>query len=99
MYRREITQELKESSREYPVVTLLGPRQSGKTTLARETFPDKPYFLLETPDIRQAVEMDPKGFLSQLPDGAILDEISESLLCCLTFREWWMKRKNLGCSY
>ncbi len=75
MYRREITQELKESSREYPVVTLLGPRQSGKTTLARETFPDKPYFLLETPDIRQAVEMDPKGFLSQLPDGAILDEI------------------------
>ena len=75
MYIREITSEFIESSLEYPVVTLLGPRQSGKTTLARETFPDKPYFLLETPDIRQAAEADPKGFLSQLPDGAILDEI------------------------
>lgn len=75
MYQRHITTELIESSQEYPVVTLLGPRQSGKTTLARTTFPDKPYLLLETPDIRLAAETDPKGFLSQLPDGAILDEI------------------------
>ena len=49
-----MTSEFIESSLEYSVVTLLGPRQSGKTTLARKTFPDKPYFLLETPDIRQA---------------------------------------------
>lgn len=75
MYQRQITTELIESSQEYPVVTLLGPRQSGKTTLARTTFPDKPYFLLETPDVRLAAETDPKGFLSQLPEGAILDEI------------------------
>ncbi len=75
MYKRNITPELLESSREYPVVTLLGPRQSGKTTLARETFPDKPYYLLETPDVRSAAEIDPRGFLAQLPDGAILDEI------------------------
>lgn len=75
MYTREITPELLESSREYPVVTVLGPRQSGKTTLARETFADKPYYLLETPDIRLAAETDPRGFLAQMPDGAILDEI------------------------
>ena len=75
MYQRDIIPELIESSREYPVVTVLGPRQSGKTTLVRETFPDKPYFLLETPDIRLAAETDPKGFLAQVPDGAILDEI------------------------
>lgn len=75
MITRNITQELIKSSQEYPVVTVLGPRQSGKTTLVRQTFPDKPYYLLETPDIRQAVEADPKGFLDQSPDGAILDEI------------------------
>jgi len=75
MITRNITQELIKSSQEYPVVTVLGPRQSGKTTLVRQTFPDKPYYLLETPDIRQAAEADPKGFLDQSPDGAILDEI------------------------
>ena len=75
MIRRDITRELIESSLEYPVVTVLGPRQSGKTTLVQQTFPEKPYYLLETPDIRQAAEADPKGFLAQSPDGAILDEI------------------------
>ena len=75
MITRNITQELIESSQEYPIVTVLGPRQSGKTTLVQQTFPDKPYYLLETPDIRQAAATDPKGFLAQLPDGAILDEI------------------------
>lgn len=75
MIRRDITRELIESSLEYPIVTVLGPRQSGKTTLVQQTFPEKPYYLLETPDIRQAAEADPKGFLAQSPDGAILDEI------------------------
>ena len=75
MIIRTMTRELIESSREYPIVTVLGPRQSGKTTLVQHTFPDKPYFLLETPDVRLAAETDPKGFLSQLPEGAILDEI------------------------
>ena len=74
MIKRNITQELIESSQEYPIVTVLGPRQSGKTTLVQQTFPHKPYYLLETPDIRQAAATDPKGFLAQLPDGAILDE-------------------------
>ena len=57
------------------MVTILGPRQSGKTTLARMTFPDKPYFSLEDPDIRIAAEADPRGFLRQVEGGGILDEI------------------------
>lgn len=75
MIRRLITTELLESAAEYPVVTVFGPRQSGKTTLARMTFPDKRYYSLENPDIRMAAESDPKGFLTQLPEGGILDEI------------------------
>jgi hypothetical protein len=57
------------------VVTILGPRQSGKTTLTRMTFPQKAYFSLEDPDVRMAAEADPRGFLGQFPDGAILDEV------------------------
>lgn len=75
MITRMISKELRQVATEYPVVTLLGPRQSGKTTLVRMTFPGKPYFSLEDPDIRLAAEADPRGFLGQIPNGAILDEV------------------------
>jgi len=75
MIERDITKELVECAAEYPVVTILGPRQSGKTTLVQMTFPDRPYFSLEYPDVRAAAEADPRGFLSQAEDGAILDEV------------------------
>ena len=75
MIERDITEELVRSAAEYPVVTILGPRQSGKTTLVRMTFPERPYFCLEYPDVRAAAEADPRGFLSQAEDGAILDEV------------------------
>lgn len=75
MITRDITEELVRSAAEYPVVTILGPRQSGKTTLARMTFQDKPYFSLEDPDIRIAAEADPRGFLAQVESGGILDEV------------------------
>lgn len=74
MIERDISKELVESAAEYPVVTILGPRQSGKTILVQMTFPDKSYFSLEDPDVRAAAEADPRGFLSQAGDGAILDE-------------------------
>ena len=73
--KRLLTEELLDCVREYPVVTLLGPRQSGKTTLVRSEFSDKAYFSLEDPEIRLAAEMDPRGFLSRLDQGVILDEI------------------------
>ncbi len=75
MVRREISEELLESAAEYPVVTVLGPRQAGKTTLVRMTFPDKPYVSLEDPDVRLAAQADPRGFLRSVGEGAILDEV------------------------
>jgi predicted AAA+ superfamily ATPase len=75
MIPRKIASELAQAAKEYPVVTILGPRQSGKTTLARMVFPGRPYFSLEDPDVRMAAEADPRGFLGQAPDGAILDEV------------------------
>ena len=75
MITRSISEELVQSAAEYPVVTVLGPRQSGKTTLVQMTFPDKPYFTLEDPDVRTAAEADPRGFLSQMKEGGVLDEV------------------------
>lgn len=75
MITRKITRELLDAAKEYPVVTVLGPRQSGKTTLVRMTFPKKPYFSLEAPDVRMAAEADPRGFLGQMSKGGILDEV------------------------
>jgi hypothetical protein len=56
MISRQITKELREAAGEYPVVTVFGPRQSGKTSLVKTTFPGKPYCSLEDPDIRLAAE-------------------------------------------
>ena len=75
MIKREIAAELHECCAEYPVVTILGPRQSGKTVLVKENFPKKKYLSLEDPDIRLAAELDPRGFLQQVDEGAILDEV------------------------
>ena len=75
MITRDISRELLQAASEYPLVTILGPRQSGKTTLVQMTFPEKPYFSLEDPDIRLAAEADPRGFLDQMENGAILDEV------------------------
>jgi len=75
MIQRDITAELIGAAKEYPVVTLFGPRQSGKTTLAQMNFPDKPYYSLEDPDVRLRAELDPREFLGRMPTGAIIDEI------------------------
>ena len=64
-----------EASRYFSVITLTGPRQSGKSTLLRHLFKDTPYFSMEDLDIRQAVKLDPKGFLSQFQNGVIIDEV------------------------
>jgi uncharacterized protein len=69
---------LRSLAASYPVVTVTGPRQSGKTTLCRQAFPDKPYVNLEQPDIRAFATDDPRGFLRAYPDGAILDEVQRT---------------------
>jgi hypothetical protein len=78
MIERQISAELKDAAKEYPTVTVFGPRQSGKTTLARMVFPDKVYRSLEDPDLRVAAQIDPRGFLADLREGAVLDEIQRA---------------------
>ncbi len=75
MIPRHILPVLQERARQLPVVTVTGPRQSGKTTLCRLAFPDHPYLNLERPDTREFARSDPRAFLDGLPDGAIIDEI------------------------
>jgi len=72
--KREIESELLDLASQYPVVMITGPRQAGKTSLARKIFPDKPYFSLENPDVREQISADPRAFFSANPDGAIIDE-------------------------
>ena len=75
MIERKLSSVLIKLATQYPAVTVTGPRQSGKTTLCRATFSDKPYVNLENLDQRQFASEDPRGFLSNYPEGAILDEI------------------------
>ena len=69
---------LKKSAGEYPVATVVGPRQVGKTTLVRSVFPDMPYTNLEDPDVLAFAINDARGFIDQFPEGAIIDEIQNA---------------------
>ena len=75
MILRQIVQELTATANEFPVVTIIGPRQAGKTTLARMQFPNHAYANLEAPDIRLLATSDPHAFFSQFPPPVIIDEI------------------------
>ena len=75
MILRDAEKTIHVMLRGFPIVTITGPRQSGKTTLARAIFADKPYASLEDPDIRLFARDDPRSFLDRFPDGAVLDEI------------------------
>lgn len=75
MVPRALTPRLLAAAQKFPVVTVTGPRQSGKTTLCRAVFPDKAYVSLEAPDVREYARTDPRGFLGDHRAGAILDEI------------------------
>ena len=78
MISRTLEKKLHELSGYYPVVVVTGPRQSGKTTLCQMVFPDKPYVSLEALDIREFAITDPRGFLLEYADGAIIDEIQQA---------------------
>lgn len=78
MIKRTAEKELLNLAGQFKSVALLGPRQSGKTTLAKMVFPEKDYVSLENPDIRRYAMQDPRGFLEQYPEGAILDEIQRT---------------------
>ncbi len=73
--RRKIEPEVLEMAAQYPVLTITGPRQSGKTTLVKHLFGHLPYYNFESPDTRAIVESDPRSFFKQNQNGAILDEV------------------------
>jgi len=74
MIKRQLAKKLKQATREYPVVALVGPRQSGKTTLVRQVFAGYKYVSLEDLDIRTFAQTDPRGFLETYSDKVIFDE-------------------------
>jgi len=78
MIKRTLTKKIITLAQKFQVITLTGPRQSGKTTLVRDAFPALPYVSLEEPDIRQIALTDPRGFLANYPAGAILDEVQNT---------------------
>ena len=75
---RDLTPRLLQAAQGSPSITLTGPRQSGKTTIARAVFPEHDYVTLEAPDTRTFAAEDPRGFLAQYPDGAIIDEVQRA---------------------
>ncbi len=77
MKYRKIIEELRQLALEFPVVSIYGPRQSGKTTLARTAFPDKQWVSLEDPDVNALAQNDPRGFLNSYSNGAVFDEIQK----------------------
>ena len=78
MIKRALQTTLTKIARSYPVVTLTGPRQSGKTTLVRTAFSGHDYASLEDPDVRSFALEDPRGFLSQYRGPVILDEVQRA---------------------
>jgi predicted AAA+ superfamily ATPase len=72
---REIESEVIKGAAGFPVVTITGPRQSGKTTMIQHIFPDKAYVSLENPDNYEIAKTDPRGFLNRHLKGVILDEV------------------------
>ena len=72
---RDLENAIRRLSNKYPIITVLGPRQSGKTTLLKQLFPDHHYVTLEAPDVRIAIQNDPRGFLNEYKrDPLIIDE-------------------------
>ncbi len=78
MIQRHAEKTITSLLRGFPIVTVTGPRQSGKTTLARAVFKNKPYASLEEPDVRQTAIDDPRSFLARFPNGAVLDEVQRA---------------------
>ena len=75
MIDRDLAPKLKKAAQTSPSITLTGPRQSGKTTLCRTVFAQHPYTTLEAPDVRAFATEDPRAFLAQFPQGAVIDEV------------------------
>lgn len=75
MFKRALSSVIERFSKNYPIVGIIGPRQSGKTTLSKMLFPHLPYVSLENLDVRSLAQVDPRAFLKNYVEGAIFDEV------------------------
>lgn len=75
MIQRDLAERIKAAAGSFPVVAITGPRQGGKSTLARAVFPERDYVNLELPDVRSFALQNPRAFLARFPDGAVINEI------------------------
>jgi predicted AAA+ superfamily ATPase len=78
MITRIANEKLVQLANTFKAVAVTGARQTGKTTLVKEVFKNKPYLSLENPDTRNFALEDPRGFLASYPNGAILDEVQRA---------------------
>lgn len=84
MLARDAEKTLIRLAKSFPIVAITGPRQAGKTTLAKAVFKSKPYVSLENPDEREFAQNDPKRYLARFPNGAVLDEVQR----CPSLLSW-----------
>jgi len=75
MIKRELQSTIIDMAKKMPIISITGPRQSGKTTLAKVCFPDYDYYNLENPSILERAKMDPQSFLTRHSKGIIIDEV------------------------
>jgi predicted AAA+ superfamily ATPase len=93
---RTASSTLERLAKGFPVVALTGPRQSGKTTLAKSLFKEKPFVSLENPDEREFALRDPQRFLQRFPSGAILDEVQRCPELLSWLQGWVDERGIMG---
>jgi len=96
MIRRDAASTLTRLAKGFPILAITGPRQAGKTTLAKAVFIGKPYVTLENPDEREFAQNDPKRFLARFPQGAILDEVQRTPQLLSWLQGWVDERKVMG---
>ena len=96
MIRRDAASTLIRLAKGFPILAITGPRQAGKTTLAKSVFTGKPYVTLENPDEREFAQNDPKRFLARFPQGAILDEVQRTPQLLSWLQGWVDERKVMG---
>ena len=96
MITRMIADQIKKSASQVPVVTVLGPRQAGKTTLVRELYPDHTYVNLEDKATRELAENDYIGFFKKYSEPMIIDEVQRvpELLSAIQVKVDEDRRKN-----
>jgi len=92
VYKRHLEEHIKGLIKQYRCITLVGPRQSGKTTLSKKLFPEYEYFSFESPDIQDMFEYDPRGFFQGIKGVLFLMRFKKYLNCCHICKKFLMIR-------